>query len=136
MCLPKEESKVKRLAICAALAAVAVMGIAAGNASAGVKPLVKRTCVTTSKNVTTKNVSAAVVGTNVASKEMQYTRCPIVTEVMGEMLSLQVEKPKLWEGFHCTPSVGKKNVVAYKCVFKGADTATVVRFTFTARYKG
>ena len=123
----------KRLALLAALAAFGVMLVGASSASA--KPI-ERTCITTSKNVTTKNVQGFVYATNVDPLQASYAKCPTAKKVMNKMLSLRIEKPKVWEGFRCTPVVvqTEPDVVNYKCVFKGADTATFIKLIFTAKY--
>jgi hypothetical protein len=132
---PKED-QVKRLALLAALAAFGVMALGAGGASASEVPSVERTCTTTSKNVTTKDVKGFVTGTNVDSLQASYAKCPTAKKVMNKMLSLRIEEPKVYEGFRCTPSViqTEPDVVMYKCVFKGADTATFIKLIFTAKY--
>ena len=127
----------KRLALFAALAALGVAALAGpGSAAAGEIPKLERTCTTTSKNVITKNVQGNVYGTNVDSRQAQFAQCPTVKKVMNKMLSLRIEEPKIFEGFNCTPSVvqTEPDVVRYRCVFKGADTATFIRLTFTAKY--
>jgi hypothetical protein len=127
---------VKRLALLAALAAIGVTALAApGGAAASALPTTK-TCTTTSKNVTTKNVKGTVTGTNVDPSQASYANCPTVKKVMNKMLSLRIEEPKVFEGFRCTPTVVQTapDVVNYRCVFKGADTATLIRITFTAKY--
>jgi hypothetical protein len=99
-------------------------------------PKLNTTCTTTSKNVTTKNVSIAVAGENVAQSQKRFAECPIVKKVADKMLSLRIEKPKVFEGFRCTPSVvhTEPDVVKYSCLFRGADTATEIRLKFTANY--
>lgn len=123
----------KRLALLAALAAFAVMLVGASGASA--KPI-ERTCTTTSKNVTTKNVQGFVYATNVDPSQASFAQCPTVKKVMNKMLSLRIEMPKVYEGFRCTPAVvqTEPDIVNYKCVFKGADTATYIKLIFTAKY--
>jgi hypothetical protein len=124
---------VKRLALLAALAAFGVMLVAAIGASA--KPI-ERKCTTTSKNVTTKYVYGFVTGTNVDPEQASFAQCPTAKKVMNKMLSLRIEEPKVYEGFRCTPNViqTEPDVVMYKCVFKGADTATYIKLLFTAKY--
>lgn len=125
----------KRLALFAVLAAFGASALGAGGASASPRP-VERTCATKSKNVTTKNVKGRVVATDVARSQARFARCRIARKVMNKMLGLRIEKPKAFEGFRCTPTVVRvePDVVRYRCVFKGADTATFIRLTFTARY--
>lgn len=126
----------KRLALLAALAAFGVMLVGAGSASASEVPPVERTCTTTSKNVSPKTVKGFVTGTNVDPLQASYAKCPTVKKVMNKMLSLRIEEPKVYEGFRCTPTVvqTEPDVVTYKCVFKGADTATFIKLLFSARY--
>ena len=126
----------KRLALLAALAALGAMALAApGSASAAATPSTK-TCTTTSKNVTTKNVKGFVTATNVDPSQAQFATCATAKKVMNKMLSLRIEKPKVYEGFRCTPNViqTEPDVVMYTCVFKGADTATFIKLIFTAKY--
>lgn len=125
----------KRIVLLATLAALGVSIVAASGASASTPP-VKRTCITKSKNVTTRNVRGKLVGTNVDPLQARFATCKTARKVMNRILGLRIEKPKISEGFRCTPNVvrTKPDVVRYKCVFKGADTATFIRLTFTAKY--
>jgi hypothetical protein len=126
---------VKRLALFAALAALGVMAIAASGAGARAMPA-EKPCNTTSKNVTTKLVRGFITATNVDPSQAEFATCKTAKKVMNKMLSLRIEEPKVFEGFRCTPTVvqTEPDVVLYKCVFKGADTATYIRLTFTAKY--
>jgi len=126
---------VKRLALLGALAAFGLM-LAASSASASEVTPVERTCTTSSKNVITESVKGKVYGTNVDPLQASYAKCPTVKKVMNKMLSLRIEEPKVFEGFRCTPTVTQTepDIVNYRCVFKGADTATFIRLTFTAKY--
>jgi hypothetical protein len=124
---------VKRIVLLAALAATGALLVAATGASA--MPSTK-TCVTSSKNVTTKNVKGTVFARDVAPQQARFATCATAKKVMNKMLSLRIEEPKAFEGFRCTPTVThtEPDVVNYRCVFKGADTATFIKLTFTARY--
>ena len=127
----------KRLVLLSALAALGVaMVAAAAGASASEMPPIERTCTTTSKNVTPKTIKGFVTGTNVDPQQASFAKCPTVKKVMNKMLSLRIEEPKVYEGFRCTPTViqTEPDVVTYKCVFKGADTATFIKLLFSARY--
>jgi hypothetical protein len=77
-----------------------------------------------------------VFGEFVEPSQAKYAKCPTVKKVMHRMLTYRYEEPKTFEGFRCTPTVThvEPDVVNYRCVFKGADTATFIRLTFTARY--
>jgi hypothetical protein len=126
----------KRLALLAALAALCVTALAApGGAAAGAMPA-ETPCNTTSKNVSTKNVKGFITATNVDPSQAQFATCKTAKKVMNKMLSLRIEEPKVFEGFRCTPNViqTEPDVVLYRCVFKGADTATFVKLLFTAKY--
>jgi hypothetical protein len=130
------------LILAAALACLLVASVGtamAAGAAAGPEPetpKINTTCTTTSKNVTTKNVAITVNGKNVAKSQKKFAQCPTVKKVANQMLSLRIEKPKVYEGFRCTPSVvhTEPDVVRYGCLFRGADTATEIRLKFTARY--
>lgn len=127
----------KRLALLAASAALGIAALAGSQgATASEIPNIERTCTTTSKNVITKNVQGKVLGEFVDPSQAKYAKCPTVKKVMNRMLSYRYEEPKVFEGFRCTPTVTQTepDIVNYRCVFKGADTATFIRLTFTARY--
>ena len=123
----------KRLALLAALAALGVMLVAATGASA--KPTVK-ICTTNSKNVTTSTVKGTVTATNVDPSQARFATCGTAKKVMNNLLSRRIEEPKIYLGFDCTPTVvnTEPDIVNYRCVFKGADTATFIKLTFTAKY--
>jgi hypothetical protein len=129
----QRRKQVKRTVLLAALAALGVMLVAAAAASA--KPTVK-TCTTNSKNVTTKTVKGTVTASNVDPSQARFATCGTVKKVMNNLLSLRIEEPKIYLGFNCTPTVvhTAPDIVNYKCVFKGADTATFIKLTFTAKY--
>jgi hypothetical protein len=128
------------LALAAALTCllVAVVGTASAMPTEG---LVNTSCTTSSKNVIGKKVTITVAGKNVAQEQMEFAECKIVKKVANKMLSLRIEKPKVFEGYRCTPTVltgGEGTVepqkVRYNCLFRGADTATEIRLKFTVTY--
>jgi len=103
--------------------------------------IVNTACTTSSKNVIGKKVTITVTGKNVYSGQMSFAECPTVKKVANKMLSLRIEKPKVFEGYRCTPTVltgGEGTVepqkVRYNCLFRGADTATEIRLKFTVTY--
>lgn len=126
----------KRLALLGLLAAVGVTLVVPVAAGASEVPNIERTCTTSSKNVVTDSVKGKVLGEFVDPSQASFAKCPTAKKVMNKMLSLRIEEPKVFEGFRCTPTVvqTEPDVVRYRCVFKGADTATFIRLTFTARY--
>ncbi|MBN9623265.1 MAG: hypothetical protein J0H06_09965 [Actinobacteria bacterium] len=128
------------LALAAALTCLLVVGV--GTASAmPTEETVNTTCTTNSKNVIGKKVTITVKGKNVAPTQMEFAECPVVKKVANKMLSLRIEKPKVWEGYRCTPTVYTKGqgteeaqIVKYSCLFRGADTATEIRLSFKVTY--
>lgn len=132
----------KRLSLALAAALTCLLVASVGTASAmPTEGIVNTSCNTSSKNVVGKKVTITVAGKNVASEQMQFAECKIVKKVANKMLSLRIEKPKVFEGFRCTPSVltgGEGTVepqkVRYNCLFRGADTATEIRLKFTVTY--
>ncbi|HTR75886.1 MAG TPA: hypothetical protein VMH33_11605 [Solirubrobacterales bacterium] len=114
------------------------MGTASAMPTEGI---VNTACTTSSKNVIGKKVTITVTGKNVYSGQMSFAECPTVKKVANKMLSLRIEKPKVFEGYRCTPTVltgGEGTVepqkVRYNCLFRGADTATEIRLKFTVTY--
>ena len=132
----------KRISLAMAAALTCLLVAAVGTAGAmPTEGIVNTSCNTTSKNVIGNKVSIRVAGKNVDPSQMQFAECKIVKKVANKMLSLRIEKPKAFEGFRCTPSVltgGEGTVepqkVKYGCLFRGADTATEIRLTFTVTY--
>ena len=128
------------LALAAVLACLLVASV--GTASAmPTEGIVNTSCTTNSKNVIGNKVTIKVAGKNVDPTQMQFAECKIVKKVANKMLSLRIEKPKVFEGFRCTPTVYTKGdgteepqVVKYSCLFRGADTATEIRLKFTVTY--
>ena len=128
------------LALAAALGCLLVAAV--GTASAmPTEGIVNASCTTSSKNVVGNKVTITVAGKNVAPEQMEFAECKIVKKVANKMLSLRIEKPKVFEGFRCTPTVltgGEGTVepqkVRYNCLFRGADTATEIRLKFTVTY--
>jgi hypothetical protein len=117
---------------------------AADRAAAGPEPetpKINTTCTTSSKNVLANPVKITVAGKNVAKSQEKFAKCPTVKKVANKMLSLRIEKPKVFEGFRCTPTVltgGEGTVepqkVRYGCLFRAADAATEIRLKFTVTY--
>jgi hypothetical protein len=132
----------KRVSLALAAALACLLVAAVGTASAmPTEGIVNTSCNTTSKNVIGKKVTITVAGKNVDPSQMEFAECKIVKKVANKMLSLRIEKPKVFEGFRCTPTVltgGEGTVepqkVRYNCLFRGADTATEIRLKFTVTY--
>ena len=132
----------KRISLALAGALACLMLASVGTAAAmPTEGIVNTACTTNSKNVIGKKVTVTVTGKNVASTQMEFAECKIVKKVANKMLSLRIEKPKVFEGFRCTPTVYTKGegteeaqIVKYNCLFRGADTATEIRLTFKVTY--
>ncbi len=104
-------------------------------------PKIDTTCTTNSKNVIGNKVKITVAGKNVAQSQKKFAECPTVKKVANKMLSLRIEKPKVFEGYRCTPTVltgGEGTVepqkVRYNCLFRAADAATEIRLKFSVTY--
>lgn len=132
----------KRISLLLAGAIACLMLASVGTAAAmPTEGLVNSSCNTASKNVIGKKVTVDVAGKNIAQSQMRFAECKIVNKVANKMLSLRIEKPKVFEGYRCTPTVltgGEGTVepqkVRYNCLFRGADTATEIRLKFTVTY--
>jgi hypothetical protein len=132
----------KRISLALAAALTCLLVASVGTASAmPTEGIVNTSCNTTSKNVIGKKVTITVTGKNVASSQMEFAECKVVKKVANKMLSLRIEKPKVYEGFRCTPTVytsgqgtEEAQVVRYNCLFRGADTATEIRLKFKVTY--
>jgi hypothetical protein len=99
------------------------------------------TCKATSNNVVGNRITATVVGKNVAPSQARFANCGSVRKVIKGLTQVRIEKPKVVEGFRCTPTVltsgqgtEEAQVVKYSCLFRGADTATEIRVRFKVTY--
>jgi hypothetical protein len=104
-------------------------------------PKINTTCKATSNNVVGNRITATIAGKNVAKSQQRFANCGYARKVIKGLTSIRIEKPKVVEGFRCTPSVltgGEGTVepqkVRYSCLFRGADTATEIRLNFTVTY--
>lgn len=118
--------------IATSIAMLASLALAAG---ASAKPL-QKTCKASSPNVVGKRITGHLYATNVDPSQARFATCAQARKAMVKTTELRVEKPRITAAFRCTPTVKSTNpdVVAYKCVFKGADTATYIRVTFQVKY--
>jgi hypothetical protein len=127
----------KRISLILAGALACLLIASAGTAAAESEiPALNQTCKATSKNVIGHRITATVTGKDVASSQKRFANCGYVRKVIKGLTSIRIEKPKIVEGFRCTPSVigTEPDVVRYGCLFQGADTATQITIRFTARY--
>lgn len=117
--------------IATAVAALAMLAFAASASAAPAK-----TCTTSSPNVIGKTVEGTLTSSNVDPSQKRFATCAHAKEVMQKTTELRIEEPRSTKAFYCLPTVKSTapDVVAYRCTFKGADTATFVKLTFQVKY--
>jgi len=116
------------------LAAVAVCALPASAGASAMTPA--KTCTTTSPNVIGKTVRGTLTSSNVDPSQARFATCAQAKKVMAKTTELRIEEPRSTKAFYCVPTVKSTDpdVVAYKCTFKGADTATFIKLTFQVKY--
>ena len=117
------------LTIAAACALLALAGTASAKTPA-------QTCTANSPDVIGQVVEGTLTSSNVDPSQARFATCAQTKKVMVKTTELRVEMPRSTKAFYCVPTVKSTapDVVAYKCTFKGADTATFIKLTFTAHY--
>jgi len=122
----------RRFLTATSIAALASLALATG---ASAKPMTQ-TCTASSPNVIGKTITGSLFATNVDPSQARFATCAQAKKVMTKTTEIRVEEPRVTAAFRCTPTVKSTNpdVVAYKCVFKGADTATFIKLTFQVKY--
>lgn len=115
-----------------AIVACAMLAIAPG-ASAKTAP---KTCTASSPNVVGNPIKGTLTSSNVDPSQARFATCAHAKEVIKKTTELRVEEPRSTKAFYCVPTVKSTgpDVVAYKCTFKGADTATFIKLTFQVKY--
>lgn len=95
-----------------------------------------KTCATSSKNVIGHTVTGTLTSSNVDPSQARFATCAQAKQVMAKTTELRIEMPRATKAFYCVPTVKstEPDVVAYKCTFKGADTATFIKLTFQVKY--
>jgi hypothetical protein len=118
--------------ILASVAACAMLALAAG-ASAKAPA---ETCTASSPNVIGHVVKGTLTSSNVDPTQARFATCAQAKKVMVKTTELRIEEPRATKAFYCVPTVKSTgpDVVAYKCTFKGADTATFIKLTFQVTY--
>jgi len=116
------------------LTAVACLALAFAATAAAKTPA--KTCTTSSKNVIGKTVTGTLTSSNVDPSQARFATCAQAKKVMAKTTELRIEKPRATKAFYCVPTVKstEPDVVAYKCTFKGADTATFIKLLFQVKY--
>lgn len=118
--------------IATSIAVLASLALATG---ASAKPMTQ-TCTASSPNVVGHKITGNLFATNVDPSQARFATCAQAKKAMVKTTELRIEEPRITAAFRCTPTVKSTNpdVVAYKCVFKGADTATFIKLTFQVKY--
>lgn len=116
----------------ASLVACAMLALAAG---AGAKTPAK-TCRASSPHVIGHTIEGTLTSSNVDPSQARFATCAQAKKVMEKTTELRVEMPRSTKAFYCVPTVKSTDpdVVAYKCTFKGADTATFIKLLFQVKY--
>ena len=117
------------------VASVAACAMLALVATAGAKTPAK-TCTASSPNVIGHTVKGTLTSSNVDPSQARFATCAQAKQVMVKTTELRIEMPRSTKAFYCVPTVKSTDpdVVAYKCTFKGADTATFIKLTFEVKY--
>ena len=95
-----------------------------------------KTCTASSPNVIGKTISGTLTSSNVDPVQARFATCAQAKKVMEKTTELRVEEPRSTKAFYCLPTVKSTDpdVVAYRCTFKGADTATFIKLLFQVTY--
>jgi hypothetical protein len=118
--------------ILTAVAACAMLALATGaNAKTPAQ-----TCTAGSPNVIGHIVKGTLISSNVDPSQARFATCAQAKKVMVKTTELRIEMPRSTKAFYCVPTVKstEPDVVAYKCTFKGADTATFIKLVFEVKY--
>lgn len=123
----------RNFVVAAALTACALL-ISAAGAAAKASPA--KTCTASSPNVIGKTVKGTLTSSNVDPSQARFATCAQAKKVMVKTTELRIEEPRSTKAFYCVPTVKSTapDVVAYKCTFKGADTATIIKLVFQVKY--
>jgi hypothetical protein len=115
----------------ASAAACALLVPAAAGAATPAK-----TCTASSPNVIGKIVKGTLASSNVDPSQARFATCAQAKKVIVKTTELRIEEPRSTKAFYCVPTVKSTDpdVAAYKCTFKGADTATFIKLTFQVKY--
>lgn len=117
------------------LASIAACALLLPAAGAAAKTPAK-TCTAGSPNVIGKTVTGTLTSSNVDPSQARFATCAQAKKVMVKTTELRIEEPRATKAFYCVPTVNSTapDVVAYKCTFKGADTATFIKLLFQVKY--
>lgn len=96
------------------------------------------TCTITSQNVVGQTVEGTLVSSDVDPSQASYATCAYAKKVMKQVTEARIEEQGSVAGFFCRiERVGRSlpPVLGYSCTFKGADTATFIKLTFSVKYR-
>ena len=118
------------------LPAVAACALLVPAAGAAAKPSPAKTYTASSPNVIGKTVKGTLTASNVDPSQARFATCAQAKQVMTKTAELRIEMPRSTKAFYCVPTVKstEPDVVAYKCTFTGADTATFIKLLFQVKY--
>jgi hypothetical protein len=96
-----------------------------------------QTCSASSPNVVGQKIQGTLTSSNVDPSQARFATCAQAKQVMVKTTELRVEMPRATKAFYCVPTVKSTDpdVVAYRCTFKGADTATFIKLLFQVKYQ-
>jgi hypothetical protein len=116
------------------LTAVACLALVLSASAAAKTPA--KTCTASSPNVVGHTVKGTLTSSNVDPSQARFATCAQAKQVIVKTTELRIEEPRATKAFYCVPTVKSTapDVVAYKCTFKGADTATFIKLTFQVKY--
>jgi hypothetical protein len=117
------------------LASIAACALLVPVAGATAKTPAK-TCTASSPNVIGRTIKGTLTSSNVDPSQARFATCAQAKKVMAKTTELRIEEPRSTKAFYCVPTVKstEPDVVAYKCTFKGADTATFIKLLFQVKY--
>lgn len=117
------------------LASIATCALLTPVAGAAAKTPAK-TCTASSPNVVGHQIEGTLTSSNVDPSQSRFATCAQAKQVMVKTTELRIEMPRSTKAFYCVPTVKSTapDVVAYKCTFKGADTATFIKLLFQVKY--
>lgn len=123
----------KRILGIAAAAVLALAPTAFAAPSTTVVDSLSASCTPISARGLSGTTGAAVTASDVAQAYVGQANCSYANTLIRYVGRTGIERPFIRQGFNCTPSISG-DVGRWTCTFRGADTATLIRIRFRARY--
>lgn len=123
----------KRTLGIAAAAVLALAPAAFAAPSTTVIDSLSASCTPISARGLSGTTGATVTGSDVAQAYVGQANCTYANTLVRYVGRTGIQEPFIRQGFNCRPVVSG-NVGRWTCTFRGADTATLLRIRFTARY--